>query len=138
MEKSASDIAYDRIRAKIIEGEYRPSQRLVEANLAASSGVSRHNVRVALDRLHAVGLVRIEPNGGATVAALTLEDALDTLVAREALEAEVAHMAAPHMSRDIPELICLHGGPPRSPPRHRVHPAGKGDSAGGASQHRIP
>lgn len=92
--KSASDIAYERIRRRIIEGEYRPSQRLVEATLAASLGVSRHNVRVALDRLQAVGLVHIEPNVGATVAALTLDDALDTLHAREALEVEVAKMAA--------------------------------------------
>ena len=93
IEKSSADKAYERIRRRIIEGEYRPSQRLVEATLAASLDVSRHNVRVALDRLHAVGLVKIEPNVGATVAALTLEDALDNLIAREALEVEVARMA---------------------------------------------
>ena len=92
--KSASDTAYEQIRRRIIEGEYRPSQRLVEASLAASLGVSRHNVRVALDRLQSIGLVHIEPNVGATVAALTLDDALDTLRAREALEVEVAKMAA--------------------------------------------
>lgn len=92
--KSASDVAFEQIRRRIIEGEYRPSQRLVEATLAASLGVSRHNVRVALDRLQSVGLVHIEPNVGATVAALTLDDALDTLRAREALEVEVARMAA--------------------------------------------
>lgn len=103
--KSASDIAFERIRRRIIEGEYRPSQRLVEATLAASLGVSRHNVRVALDRLQSVGLVHIEPNVGATVAALTLDDALDTLQAREALEVEVAKMAASRIDDEAAERL---------------------------------
>jgi DNA-binding GntR family transcriptional regulator len=93
-EKSSTDIAYERIREKIVEGEFRPSQRLVEATLAERLGVSRHNVRVALGRLQSDGLVRIEPNHGATVATLGLEDALDILVAREALEAEAVRLAA--------------------------------------------
>lgn len=93
VEKSASDKAFEEIRRRIIDGDYRPSQRLVESALATSLGVSRHNVRVALDRLHSVGLVKIEPNVGATVIALTLDDALDALRAREALEVEIARMA---------------------------------------------
>ncbi|HEX7003644.1 MAG TPA: GntR family transcriptional regulator [Trueperaceae bacterium] len=97
-EKSATDVAYERIREKIVEGEFRPSQRLVEATLAENLGVSRHNVRVALGRLQSDGLVRIEPNHGATVATLGLEDTLDILVAREALEAEVARLAAERVS----------------------------------------
>lgn len=103
--KSASDIAFEQIRLRIIEGEYRPSQRLVEATLATSLGVSRHNVRVALDRLQSVGLVHIEPNVGATVAALTLDDALDTLQAREALEVEVAKMATARIDDDAAERL---------------------------------
>lgn len=103
--KSASDIAFERIRRRIIEGEYRPSQRLVEATLAASLGVSRHNVRVALDRLQSVGLVHIEPNVGATVAALTLDDALDTLRAREALEVEVARMATSRIDDEAADRL---------------------------------
>jgi len=86
--------AYEAIRQRIVDGEYYPSQRLVEAQLAQSLGFSRHNVRTALDRLHTDGLVRIAPNRGATVATLTLEEALDILRAREALEAEAARMAA--------------------------------------------
>ena len=108
-EKSATDIAYERIREKIVEGEFRPSQRLVEATLAERLGVSRHNVRVALGRLQSDGLVRIEPNHGATVATLGLEDALDILVAREALEAEVARHAAIEVTpAELEQLdVCL-------------------------------
>lgn len=91
---SPPDTAYETIRQKIIEGEFYPSQRLIEAQLAQALGFSRHNVRTALDRLASDGLVRLEPNRGATVATLSLEDALDNLVAREALEAAVTRLAA--------------------------------------------
>lgn len=91
---SPSDAAYETVRQKIIEGEFYPSQRLIEAQLAQSLGFSRHNVRTALDRLASDGLVRLEPNRGATVATLSLEDALDNLEAREALEAAVTRLAA--------------------------------------------
>jgi DNA-binding GntR family transcriptional regulator len=47
-----------------------------------------------LDRLHTEGLVQIEPNRGATVKSLDLAEVLDILIAREALEAEVAYLAA--------------------------------------------
>jgi len=97
--------AYEAIRQRIVDGEYYPSQRLVEAQLAQSLGFSRHNVRTALDRLHTDGLVRIAPNRGATVATLSLEEALDILRAREALEAEAARMAAQRISDEqIAEL----------------------------------
>jgi len=81
------------VRQKIIDGEFYPSQRLIEAQLSQSLGFSRHNVRTALDRLASDGLVRLEPNRGATVATLSLEDALDSLVAREALEVAVTRLA---------------------------------------------
>ena len=91
---STADAAYETVRQKIIDGEFYPSQRLIEAQLAQSLGVSRHNVRTALDRLASDGLVRLEPNRGATVATLSLEDAVDVLEAREALEAAVTRLAA--------------------------------------------
>jgi DNA-binding GntR family transcriptional regulator len=85
---------YEQIKQKILKGEYAPAQRLVETNLAQDLGVGRHKVRAALDRLHADGLVQIEPNRGATVKSLELAEVLDILIAREALEAGVAYLAA--------------------------------------------
>lgn len=106
--KSAADEAYEGIKQRILDGEYYPSQRLVEANLASTLGVSRHNVRLALDRLSSDGLVRLEPNRGATVATLTLEEALDILVARESLEANVARLAAQHITASQLEQLREH------------------------------
>jgi DNA-binding GntR family transcriptional regulator len=85
---------YEQIKQKILNGEYVPSQRLIETNLAQDLGVGRHKVRAALDRLHSDGLVQIEPNRGATVKSLELAEVLDILIAREALEAGVAYLAA--------------------------------------------
>lgn len=94
MIKSQSDLAYEQIKQKIMNGEFHPSQRLVESHLTEVLEVGRHNVRVALERLQSDGLVKIEPNRGATVASVTLEEALDTLAARKVLEVEAARLAA--------------------------------------------
>jgi len=94
MNKNMDDPAYQQIKQKILDGEYAPAQRLIEANLAQDLGLSRHKVRAALDRLAADGLVHIEPNRGATVMSLELPEVIDILMAREVLEAGVASLAA--------------------------------------------
>lgn len=98
MIKSQSDLAYERIKQKIMNGEFHPSQRLIETQLTEALAVGRHNVRVALERLQSDGLVKIEPNRGATVASLSLEEALDTLLARTVLEVAAARLAAENAS----------------------------------------
>jgi DNA-binding GntR family transcriptional regulator len=94
IERNPSDAAYDGLRRRIIRGEYLPSQRLVEAQVADDLKVGRYAVRQALARLQAEGLVTLEPNRGATVAAVSLQDAIDTLEAREYLEGAAAALAA--------------------------------------------
>lgn len=92
------DPAYEKIKQKILDGEYAPAQRLVEANLTQDLDVSRHKVRSALERLHMEGLVHIEPNRGATVKSLELDEVIDILIARETLEAGVTYLAAVQMT----------------------------------------
>jgi DNA-binding GntR family transcriptional regulator len=48
---------YEELRAAIIAGEYRPGERLIEAELAVKLDASRTPIREALQRLNAVGLV---------------------------------------------------------------------------------
>lgn len=94
MQRSRVDSVYDQIRQGILDGEYRPSQRLVETQLAETYHAGRHIVRLALERLRAEGLVTIGPNRGAVVAPLDLDDAIDILLAREVLEGAAARLAA--------------------------------------------
>ena len=100
MKKNAADIAYQQIKQKIMNGEYVPAQRLIESTLAEELDVGRHHVRSALDRLQSDGLVHIEPNRGASVKSLDLDEVIDILTARGFLEAGVAQLAADHISAD--------------------------------------
>jgi len=110
LKKNTADIIFERIRERIISGDYSPSQHLVEVKIADEMGVSRHIIRIALGRLQSEGLIRIEPNRGAVVAALTLDEVIDIITARQSLECAAARLAAnqikPLHIRSLEE--CLH------------------------------
>jgi DNA-binding GntR family transcriptional regulator len=86
--------AYEAIRQEIVEGRYRPGQRLVEQRLAETHGLSRTPVREALKWLDAEGLIQIEPNRGAIVRRITLQDVQDLYELRAELEGYAARRAA--------------------------------------------
>ena len=49
--KRANEIAYDHIKNRILDGIYRPAQRLLEAQLSDEIGVSRNTVKKVLLKL---------------------------------------------------------------------------------------
>ncbi|BAS28195.1 GntR family transcriptional regulator [Limnochorda pilosa] len=100
MSRNRVEYVYNQIRQGILDGEYSPSQHLVETHLAETYDVGRHIVRLALERLSAEGLVTIGPNRGAIVSQLTLEDVVDILLAREVLEGAAARLAAERISQE--------------------------------------
>jgi DNA-binding GntR family transcriptional regulator len=85
---------YEQIVQRIIEGVYRPGERLVEQRIAEELAVSRTPVREALVRLEGAGLVVNERNKGAIVRTLTLEDIIDLYELRATLESLGAERAA--------------------------------------------
>lgn len=89
-----ADLAYDYIKKRIIQGVYKPSQKLVESELAETIGVSRNTIKKALLSLQKENLVEIEMNKGAVVKAFTLEEVIHYLEIREVLEGLVAKKAA--------------------------------------------
>ncbi len=91
---SRAENAYQQLRLNILEGVYTPRQRLVETEIAAQLSVSRATLRVVLTRLQHDGLVEIQPNRGAQVRALSIEEADEILQAREALEGMATALAA--------------------------------------------
>jgi DNA-binding GntR family transcriptional regulator len=109
LKKNTADLISDRIKQRIFSGDYSPSQHLFEVKLANELGVSRHIIRIALNRLQSEGLVRIEPNRGAVVTSLSLEEIIDIITAREPLEGAVARMAAmqiePAQIRSLEECL---------------------------------
>ncbi|MEE9608547.1 MAG: GntR family transcriptional regulator [Myxococcota bacterium] len=65
---SRSESVADRIRDEILNGTYKPGERLpAERNMAGRLGVNRGSVREALVKLEQLGLVEIRRGGGSTV-----------------------------------------------------------------------
>ena len=88
----------DKLRERILSGEFRPGARLVEGKLSTEMAVSRIPVREALRALAAEGLVTVEPRRGATVSVLSDDLAYDMVEVRATLEGLNARLAA--MRRD--------------------------------------
>jgi DNA-binding GntR family transcriptional regulator len=82
------------IRAGIVNGDYAPNQRLIEADLVEAHSASRATIRGALVELAAEGLVDRLPNRGARVRAVSLEEAIEIVEVRMGLEGLCAAKAA--------------------------------------------
>lgn len=94
---------YERLKAAIVEGHFRPAEHLAEATLSKMLGVSRNTVRLILSRLTDEGLVESEPYKGKRVVSLSLDMTRQILEAREHFEAVVGGLAA---SRATPEDLA--------------------------------
>ena len=84
----------DTLRDQILSGALRPGTELLQSDLAARFGVSRIPVRDALQGLAAERLVRVIPNKGAQVIALTREELSEIYDLRLLLETDLIHRAA--------------------------------------------
>jgi DNA-binding GntR family transcriptional regulator len=100
--------AYAALHAAIVAGALSPGERLVEEELAEKLGYSRGAVRGAILRLGHEGLVSRERNRGARVRRFTVEEAVEILEARAALESLAAGYAALRRTDDeADELLAL-------------------------------
>lgn len=82
---ASSDHAADQIREAIVQGIFKPGDRLIEKSLTDELNLSRHPVREALRRLSQEGLVDVRPNRGAVVAKLEPASILEVYAIRSAL-----------------------------------------------------
>lgn len=95
-----TEVTYDYIKQRIMEGDYKPSQKLNESELSEVIGVSRNTVKKALLKLEQENLVLIETNKGARIKSFSLEEIINYLEIRETLEGLIAKTAAPHMTEE--------------------------------------
>ena len=95
----------ERIRARIVAGEYAPGELIPETSLASEFNVSRTPVREALKELQIVGLVDIRPRVGTYVREATRREIVEMFQLKESLEG----LAASLMARrgQVPELDAL-------------------------------
>lgn len=99
------------IRDAIIEGEFRPGEKIPEKDLAQELGVSRTPVREAIHILEQQGLVEIRPKYGTFIATLDWEEVHDSLSVRSALEQLAVRQAMERLSLEEWDQFCarLHG-----------------------------
>ncbi len=84
--KPLRDHVLDMLHAAIVNGELKPGQVLVEAELAAQLGVSRAPLREAINILSTQGLVEIVPYHGTTVKRLLRKDIEELYNVRSMME----------------------------------------------------
>jgi GntR family transcriptional regulator, vanillate catabolism transcriptional regulator len=93
-ETSQTMRALANLREMLLQGAFRPGERISELPLVGRLGVSRTPIRLALDRLANEGLLEVSPTGGFTVRAFTVEDIWDAIEMRGVLEGTAARLAA--------------------------------------------
>jgi DNA-binding GntR family transcriptional regulator len=85
---------YESLRESILDGSFRPGERLIRRKVAKQLGVSYVPVTECLYMLERDGLVENLPKQGCRVRELTLEQIQNEFVIREALECQSARIAA--------------------------------------------
>ncbi len=99
-----------RLKDAILNGEFAPHQRLIEADLSERYDASRASVRTALLNLTSEGLVERVPNRGARVRAISVDEAVEIVEVRIGLETLCARKAAENLTEpDADQLRRLRG-----------------------------
>ncbi|MCD8120140.1 MAG: GntR family transcriptional regulator [Lachnospiraceae bacterium] len=102
------DVVFQTLRHKIITGEMKPGERLLEIQLSEQLGVSRTPIREAIRKLELEGLVVMEPRRGARVAPITAQDLVDVLEVRRVLESLAAELACrKHSEEDLEKMRTI-------------------------------
>lgn len=92
--KPLREIVFESIREAILNGVFKPGERLMEIQLAEELGVSRTPVREAIRILELENFVIMVPRKGAYVAGVSLKDVAEVFEIRSALEGLAASLAA--------------------------------------------
>ncbi len=101
--------ALDRLRQEIIDGVWKPGERLQERLLCQRFGISRSPLREAYQVLAAEGFLDLLRNRGAVVTAPSLDDVLQNHVLLEALETLSIGLACEHATdAEIAAIAAKH------------------------------
>ena len=104
---SLANVVQQEIERSILQGEYAPGSKLIEATLAQKMGVSRGPVREAFRMLEEAGLVRNEKNRGVFVRDIPIDEAVEIFDLRAAMDELVGRKLAKEITP--PQLKELKG-----------------------------
>ena len=105
---TAQQQAYIYLRDQILAGHYSAGMRLKPESVSQVLGISSMPVREAIRQLDAEGLVTIQPNRGASITSLTLDEILEVFEMRAVLEGLAIRLAVPNIGSDeLADLAAL-------------------------------
>ncbi|MER5969931.1 GntR family transcriptional regulator [Streptomyces sp. NPDC002055] len=99
-----TDRAYAEVRARLLDGSYRPGELLHEDTVATELGLPGEAVHDAFTRLREEGALRLYPTRGALVLPATLQEARDVMEARLLLEIFALDSVAARSRTELREL----------------------------------
>jgi phosphonate utilization transcriptional regulator len=106
---SLTSVVQQEIERAILQGEYEPGSKLIEATLAGKMGVSRGPVREAFRMLEEAGLVRNEKNRGVFVRDIPIGEAVEIFDLRAAMDELVGRKLAtsitPAQLKEVKALV---------------------------------
>jgi len=94
------------LRELLVQGQFKPGERIREVPLAARLDVSRIPLHLALERLAHEGFLEVHPRRGFIVQQFSPDDIYDAIELRGVLEGAAARLATERL-RDVSELIPL-------------------------------
>jgi DNA-binding GntR family transcriptional regulator len=105
--QTKSEFIYKELREKIVNGSYKPNQRVIQAEVARAFGTSEIPVREAFQLLVSEGLLRNIPHAGAVVTGLNMEELEEIYVLRRVLETLATKLAAKNIGEKDLKLLEL-------------------------------
>ena len=105
---SVANQVYFDLRARILSGQLPQGERLVEATIARSLGISRAPVREAVNRLMEAGLLENRTHFGPSVIQMSSDKIRELYAVRNSIESlAIQAVAKRHSKEDIAELRRL-------------------------------
>jgi len=98
--QSLPETLAESLRERILNGEFKEGEALIQDAIAQEYAVSRMPVREALRQLEAGGLVRIEIHKGAVVTSVPTEEIAELFELRALLECDLLARAIPKMTEE--------------------------------------
>jgi DNA-binding GntR family transcriptional regulator len=115
---SIREHVYRYLKESILDGEFKPGDRLIERELADKLNISRTPIREALFRLESQGFVKTVPRKGVIVSDISESEVIEVFTILSSLEVLSAKLAAQRLDETmraeldekIEELIALEAG----------------------------
>lgn len=108
---SLRDKIYNKIREKILNGQYKAGETLTESQIAREVGASRTPVREAIRQLELEGLITSVPNKGLIVSEISEQEIEDIFEIRTHIEGLAARRAVENITdkqlENMEEILCL-------------------------------